>query len=300
MQDLCILYNSDELVVVNKPSGIGMHDTQAIQTPSPTSKQITSQEFISQQLASTEPSAQETLTIPGIVTLLKKQLNLSQLHLCHRLDTGTSGCLCLAKNERTAAEIGELFKTRAVGKYYVALSESKPKKKQGAIIGDMKNRRGGQRILLKTTEKPAITQFFSQSAKPGVRGFIVKPYTGKTHQIRVALKSIGAPINGDALYGGNNAERLNLHAWRLMLPLKTGLISVSANIETRIAFFEKNDFAFKQYEDGFADPQIQEWFSQLQPPETLPWPNLPKGLSPLKGKVLEEASVNELAPKESN
>ena len=300
MQDLCILYNSDELVVVNKPSGIGMHDTQAIQTPSPTSKQITSQEFISQQLASSEPSTQETLTIPGIVTLLKKQLNLSQLHLCHRLDTGTSGCLCLAKNERTAAEIGELFKTRAVGKYYVALSESKPKKKQGAIIGDMKNRRGGQRILLKTTEKPAITQFFSQSAKPGVRGFIVKPFTGKTHQIRVALKSIGAPINGDALYGGNNAERLNLHAWRLMLPLKTGLVSVSANVETRIAFFEKNDFAFKQYEDGFADPQIQEWFSQLQPPETLPWPNLPKGLSPLKGKVLDEASVNELAPKESN
>lgn len=290
MQSLCILYNSDDLVVVNKPSGIGMHDTQAIQNSSLTS----------QQFASTEPSAPETLTIPGIVTLLKKQLNLSQLHLCHRLDTGTSGCLCLAKNERAAAEIGELFKTRAVGKYYVALSESKPKKKQGAIIGDMKNRRGGQRILLKTTEKPAITQFFSQSAKPGVRGFIVKPFTGKTHQIRVALKSIGAPINGDALYGGNNAERLNLHAWRLMLPLKTGLVSVSANIETRIAFFEKNDFAFKQYEDGFADPQIQEWFSQLQPPETLPWPNLPKGLSPLKGKVLEEASVNELAPKESN
>ncbi|WP_390377921.1 pseudouridine synthase [Alteromonas sp. MTD1] len=285
---------------MNKPSGIGMHDTQAIQTPSPTSKQITSQEFISQQLASSEPSTQETLTIPGIVTLLKKQLNLSQLHLCHRLDTGTSGCLCLAKNERAAAEIGELFKARTVRKYYVALSDSKPKKKQGAIIGDMKNRRGGQRILLKTTERPAITQFFSQSAKPGVRGFIVKPFTGKTHQIRVALKSIGAPINGDTLYGGNNAERLNLHAWRLMLPLKTGLVSVSANIETHLAFFEKNAFIFKQYEDGFADPQVQEWFSQLQPPETLPWPNLPKGLSPLKGKVLEEASVNELAPKESN
>lgn len=289
MQDLCILYNSDDLVVVNKPSGIGMHDTQAIQNPSLTS----------QQFPSTETSAQETLTIPGIVTLLKRQLNLSQLHLCHRLDTGTSGCLCLAKNERAAAEVGELFKTRAVGKYYVALSESKPKKKQGAIIGDMKNRRGGQRILLKTTEKPAITQFFSQSAKPGVRGFIVKPFTGKTHQIRVALKSIGAPINGDTLYGGNNAERLNLHAWRLMLPLKTGLVSVSANIETRIAFFEKNGFTLKQYEDGFAEPQIQEWFSQLQPPENLPWPNLPKGLSPLKGKVLEETSVNKLAPKES-
>ncbi|WP_334012925.1 pseudouridine synthase [Alteromonas sp. S167] len=290
MQDLCILYNSDDLVVVNKPSGIGMHDTQAVQNSSLTS----------QQFPSTETSAQETLTIPGIVTLLKKQLNLSQLHLCHRLDTGTSGCLCLAKNERTAAEIGELFKTRAVGKYYVALSESKPKKKQGAIIGDMKNRRGGQRILLKTTEKPAITQFFSQSAKPGVRGFIVKPFTGKTHQIRVALKSIGAPINGDTLYGGNNSERLNLHAWRLMLPLKTGLISVSANIETRIALFEKNGFTLMQYEDGFADPQIQEWFSQLQPPENLPWPNLPKGLSPLKGEILEEATVDKLAAKEPN
>ena len=63
-------------------------------------------------------------------------------------------------------------------------------------MGDMKNRRGGQRIFKKTSEKTAITQFFSSAAKPRHTRLYRKASLRKTHQIRVALKSIGAPILG--------------------------------------------------------------------------------------------------------
>jgi len=202
--------------------------------------------------------------VDGIVSLLRKQTGYHQLHLCHRLDTGTSGCLCLAKNAHTAAIIGNAFASRQVSKYYLAISVDKPKKKQGTIIGDMKNRRGGQFMLLKSKDNPAVTQFFSQSAKPGIRGFIVKPYTGKTHQIRVALKSIGAAILGDTLYGGAKSDRLHLHAGWLTIP-----------------FPERTITAYAPVSEGelFTDDEITQWVTNLPEPSSLTWPAIAPSLA---------------------
>ena len=248
MQPIPVLFENTDLIIVNKPIGIAMHDA-------------TSEADVREDIAENgEPEK-----IDGIVTRLKKQLGVTELHLCHRLDTGTSGCLCLAKNAAVAGEIGELFSSRRVSKYYLALSDHKPKKKQGTIMGDMKNRRGGQRILLKTTENPAITQFFSSAAKPGTRGFIVKPHSGKTHQIRVALKSIGAPILGDTLYGGEASDRLYLHAWHLQLPLSSGELAVTAPFDTGEVINEAD---------------VQTWYNGLNAPETYPWPSLPARFLP--------------------
>ena len=248
MQPIPVLFENTDLIIVNKPIGIAMHDA-------------TNEADVRENIAENgEPEK-----IDGIVTRLKKQLAVTELHLCHRLDTGTSGCLCLAKNAAVAGEIGELFSSRRVSKYYLALSSQKPKKKQGTIMGDMKNRRGGQRILLKTTENPAITQFFSSAAKPGTRGFIVKPHSGKTHQIRVALKSIGAPILGDTLYGGEASDRLYLHAWHLQLPLSSGELAVTAPFDTGEVINEAD---------------VQTWYNGLNAPETYPWPSLPARFLP--------------------
>ena len=248
MQPIPILFENADLIVVNKSVGIAMHDAV---------------DEISANV-NTEISAKSE-KVDGIVTRLKKQLAVTELHLCHRLDTGTSGCLCLAKNAALASEIGELFSSRRVSKYYLALSDHKPKKKQGTIMGDMKNRRGGQRILLKTSENPAITQFFSNAAKPGTRGFIVKPHSGKTHQIRVALKSIGAPILGDTLYGGATSDRLYLHAWHLRLPLSSGELAVTAPFDTG---------------EVIKEADVQTWYNGLNAPETYPWPSLPARFLP--------------------
>ncbi|WP_394222061.1 pseudouridine synthase [Alteromonas gracilis] len=254
MQPIPVLFENADILVVNKPVGVAMHD--AVEAADVDTIESENPALAVEATVNTHQNARTA----GIVTLLKKQLAVKELHLCHRLDTGTSGCLCLAKNAATAAQIGELFSSRRVSKFYLALSHQKPKKKQGTIVGDMKNRRGGQRILLKTQENPAITQFFSQAAKPGTRGFIVKPHSGKTHQIRVALKSVGAPILGDSLYGGAPADRLYLHAWHLRLPLSTGEITVTAPFNSGNVVCEE---------------EVQAWYSALDAPQDYPWPALP-------------------------
>ena len=80
----------------------------------------------------------------------------------------------------------------------------------------MARSRRGTWKLTRDEDNFAVTRFSSQSLKPGLRLFVLQPFTGKTHQLRVAMKSIGSPILGDTLYGGDEAEHLFLHAWRLV------------------------------------------------------------------------------------
>ncbi|MGY2573694.1 TIGR01621 family pseudouridine synthase [Vibrio sp. C8] len=140
----------------------------------------------------------------------------SQLYLVHRLDKMTSGILLLARNAQAASELSQAFAHRDVEKFYLALGSKKPKKKQGLISGDMERSRRASWKLLTTQQNPAVTQFFSASAEPSERLFLCKPHTGKTHQIRVALKSIGSAIVGDPIYNASNeADRGYLHAFAL-------------------------------------------------------------------------------------
>ena len=194
MTDIAILYTHADFYIVNKPAGVTMHDARH-----------------------------------GIVSLLRQQTG-EHLHLCHRLDDGTSGALILARHPQAAAWFQEAFAGHQIQKYYLALAHGKPAKKQGTISGDMKNRRRGQHILLKTRDNPAVTQFFSESLMPGIRVYLVKPLTGKTHQIRVALKSLGAPILGDTLYGAKDSDRLYLHAHRLCFTYGDQTITVVADL----------------------------------------------------------------------
>lgn len=128
----------------------------------------------------------------------------SQLYLVHRLDKMTSGILLLARNAQAASELSQAFAHRDVEKFYLALGSKKPKKKQGLISGDMERSRRASWKLLATQQNPAVTQFFSAAAEPGERLFLCKPHTGKTHQIRVALKSIGSAIVGDPIYNASD------------------------------------------------------------------------------------------------
>lgn len=136
----------------------------------------------------------------------------------HRLDKLTSGLLLLARNKTAAVWFQQAFEGRQINKFYLALATSKPKKKQGSIIGDMVKARLSQWKLLKSKTNPAVSRFHSWglgSELKGLRIFLVKPETGKTHQIRVALKSLGSPILGDTLYSGAEADRGYLHAFAI-------------------------------------------------------------------------------------
>jgi len=157
---------------------------------------------------------------PGFVVKAEQQLQ-TKLFSVHRLDKVTSGLIILAKNKSAAAKFTQLFtensqNEKQIEKFYIALSDQKPKKKQGWIKGDMVKARRGAFKLLNTKENPAITRFYSRSVIPGIRAILLKPYTGKTHQLRVALKSLGSPIIGDSLYASQNkSDRVYLHAFAL-------------------------------------------------------------------------------------
>lgn len=148
----------------------------------------------------------------GLVERVAAEQGYAQLYLVHRLDRMTSGLLLLAKSAAACAVLAQEFAERRVDKLYVALSDRKPVKKQGSVRGDMQRARNGAWRLARSMENPARTEFSSRSVRPGLRLFVLRPATGKTHQLRVALKSIGAPVLGDSRYGGSGADRGYLHA----------------------------------------------------------------------------------------
>jgi tRNA pseudouridine32 synthase/23S rRNA pseudouridine746 synthase len=117
----------------------------------------------------------------------------------------TSGALLFAKSPEAAREIIQKFRERKVSKYYVAISGRKPSKKMGNVIGDMTRGRRGSWMMQRTTEKPAITRFIATAVpnRPGKIAFLLKPETGRTHQLRVAMKAIGSPVLGDGRYANS-------------------------------------------------------------------------------------------------
>lgn len=162
------------------------------------------------------------------------------LWLVHRLDKMTSGLLLLARNAPAAAALSQGFAQHQVDKLYLAISRHKPKRKQGMISGGMEPARRGSWKLSRSKTNPARTEFICRNLLPGYNLIVCHPLTGKTHQIRVALKSEGAPILGDQRYApaqSDQTDRGYLHAWQLGFR------------------FEGETYRFR------ADPNTGQWFA---------------------------------------
>jgi len=149
----------------------------------------------------------------------------------HRIDKITSGILVFARGRKATNILSNHFRHHRIQKIYLALSNEKPQKKQGVIIGDMIKDRRSKWKLLRTQNNPAITLFKSfpiitEDAKY-FRLFLLKPVTGKTHQIRVAMRSLSAPILGDPIYSrpslARQEDRAYLHAYAIKFEFENQL-----------------------------------------------------------------------------
>lgn len=198
----------------------------------------------------------------GVVAQVEQDLGI-KLFAVHRLDTPTSGLLILAKSTAAAKQFTELFTGHKMQKYYLALAKGKPKKKQGWVIGDMAKSRRSMFKLLRTKENPAITQFFSVSVGDGLRLYLLKPHSGKTHQLRVALASLGVPILGDELYGGAVADRCYLHAYCLHFRYQDAVTG------WRDYTYLNIPHQGEVFEFGAVSDALALWHK----PETLAWPS---------------------------
>jgi len=141
--------------------------------------------------------------MPAQPTRDRKQRSLEELlraqfksiYLVHRLDTGASGAMIFARNREAAARLSELFAGRAIRKTYLARVE--PPITEPMVI-----------------DTPIDGKDARTEVEPGDPA-IVRITTGRTHQIRRHLASVGHPVAGDRRYGGAKAPRLMLHAWKL-------------------------------------------------------------------------------------
>ena len=188
-------------------------------------------------LVASKPAGLEYHGDGGVVALIRQDY--ADLFGVHRLDKDTTGAMIFAKNKEAASKFGLMFQNGLITKTYIALAGNKPSKKQGTISGDIVKTRSGSYTLKRSQEKPSITRFISKSLLEGIRLYWLKPKTGRTHQLRVVLKSLGVPILGDKRYGGDSSDRMYLHAFKLEFDWKgEKIIVVDWNLAGNL--FESN------------------------------------------------------------
>lgn len=145
--------------------------------------------------------------------------------LAHRLDRDTTGCLVLGRHAKALRKLHRLFAQGAVEKIYWAITRGAPEKPSGTIDAPLKKRNdpSGWGVVLSEDGQNAVTTYRTLKSAGGLSFIEAKPKTGRTHQIRVHLASIGAPILGDPVYGDlsleDRAHPMMLHARRIVVPI---------------------------------------------------------------------------------
>jgi 23S rRNA pseudouridine1911/1915/1917 synthase len=188
-EELPILYLDDDIIVINKPIGVLTHAKGAL------NDEFTVAEFFRRYTTYNLDTNR-----PGII---------------HRLDRDTSGVMIGARNERTATLLQKQFADRKTKKTYIAIANGHLKERQAKIdlpIG--RNPSAPSTFRVDAKGKAAVTNYTVIDTTDEQSLIELKPITGRTHQLRVHMAYIGAPILGDRVYG-KAADRLYLHALQL-------------------------------------------------------------------------------------
>ena len=192
--DLVVAYEDSDLLVIDKPAGLVTH-------PSPGHPDHTLANAVLAHCPDLEGVGGEIR--PGLV---------------HRLDRDTSGLIVVAKNDDAQAGLSGQFKDRTVSKAYLAAVTGHPEAERAIIDAPIgRHPRSRTRMAVVTTGRDAVTEYDVLRRLRTYSLVEARPRTGRTHQIRVHLASIGHPVAGDAIYGrpAPGLERHFLHAHRL-------------------------------------------------------------------------------------
>lgn len=196
-----ILYENDDLLVINKPAGLAVHGGSNVKY--------------------------------GLIEILRQSRpNAPILELVHRLDQQTSGCLVIAKSRQSLIQLHDQFRSDSeMEKIYQAIVVGRWQGGERLIDVPLKkdNRQGGERMVTVDADGKAARSLFSPLAYYDEASVMeVKLFTGRTHQIRVHARHVGHPVAGDRKYGDHpynqtlkdrGLRRMFLHAQRLSFRL---------------------------------------------------------------------------------
>ncbi len=204
--ELPVLFEDENVIVVNKPAGIISHARGRFW-----------------QEASVASFVRDKVVTEGEERREKGETTVYRAGIVHRLDRATSGVMICAKNEATLSFLQKQFSDRKVEKTYVAVVAGKPKLEQAIIDAPIgRDLKTPKMFRVDKEGKSAQTSYkvIKQTDKYSL--LELKPKTGRTHQLRVHLAYIKVPIVGDELYKGKEYSRLLLHAKSLEITMPNG------------------------------------------------------------------------------
>jgi 23S rRNA pseudouridine1911/1915/1917 synthase len=192
---LAIVYEDDDLLVVDKPAGMVTHPAHGAKSGT----------LVNAVLAHVGGGLPGDALRPGLV---------------HRLDRDTSGLLVVAKNDESLRKLGAAMKARRIEREYLGIVCGLPQHARGRIEGAIgRDPRNRMKYAIVNDGKPAVTHYEVREAFPKHAELVFALETGRTHQIRVHLEAAGYPVLNDPVYGRREARfelaGQALHAWRL-------------------------------------------------------------------------------------
>ena len=204
-----ILFEDSDFIAINKPHGFAVHGGSSISS--------------------------------GVVEMMRVIRNQPRIELAHRLDRDTSGCLLMCKKRGVLKEVQAAFRERNVKKKYSLIVHgvwpSKVRTVQHRLLRYMTDW-GERRVRVDPTGQVARTDFEVEQSAAEASLLNASLHTGRTHQIRVHTQHQGHPILGDTKYARETGKkvlgsdsRLCLHASRLVVPVGSDLLDLSAPLE---------------------------------------------------------------------
>ena len=244
--DVEILYEDDDLLVINKPSGVTVH-------PAPSVKEATLVDWLKKR-------GIRLSTISG-----------EERHgIVHRLDKGTSGAMVIAKTNEAHEALSLQLQDKTMGRYYLAIS-TPPLKDDITVVEEPIARSSHNRLkmAIQSHGKYAKTEFKKTllSKDESCELLTCKLFTGRTHQIRVHLEKLNRHIVGDHLYGvkdkKDKTEHILLHAYLLYFvhpTMKTTQYFTAPLDNDMLQFIEKN-FDMENFNENIKPDSIRHGFS---------------------------------------
>lgn len=221
---LDIIYEDDDILVVNKPAGMVVHPACGNYSGTLVNALLNYKGFLTEFNKPRDTKDEKHVLRPGIV---------------HRLDKDTSGIMIVAKTGVSLRRLSKQLKNRTIVKKYIAVVRGVVDLDEGVIKAPISHDKKDRRRMAIDEEdgKEAITYYrvVKRNKKDNFSVLEVRPKTGRTHQIRIHLLHIGHPILGDTLYNGPKVEDLSrqaLHAHSISFthPTKNTLMELTAEL----------------------------------------------------------------------